>query len=119
MGSGLILLGGVTRSPGGSRGCVVGSLGSLPGLFLLVIGVDPSSQRSGVVGQVVLDGSHGPFHDELHAHGLKVDEESVGDLNVVEDFVDVAGVSGEGSQFCIGHVVNIDSNGIREMFAMG
>ena len=115
----LILLGGVRRSLGRSRGCVVGSLGSLPGLFLLVIRVDPHSWRSGVVGQVVLDGSHGPFCNELHVHGLGVDEESVRDLNVVEDFVDVAGVSGNSSQFCIGHVVNVDSDGVREMFAMG
>ena len=66
-GSGLVLLGRVMRSSGRSRLCVAGGLGSLPGWLLLGIRADPCSRRSTVVGEVVLNGSHGPFCNELHA----------------------------------------------------
>ena len=71
------------------------------------------------MGEVVLDGGHRPLGNEIHAQGLKVDKESVGDLHAVEDFGDVVVIGGEGSQFCIGDVVDVDSDGIGKMFAMG
>ena len=119
-GGGLVLLGGVVRSPGRSRGWVAGSLGSLPGLFLLVIGADPHSGRSAVVGEVVLNSGHRPLGNEAHMQGLEVDKESVGDLCTIEDFgADVGGVGGKGSQSHKGGVVDVDGDGIGEMFPMG
>lgn len=66
-GGGLVLLGRIARSTSRSGGCVAGSLGSLPGLFLFGVGADPRSGRSAVVGEVVLNGGCGPFGNELHA----------------------------------------------------
>ena len=65
-GGGLVLLGRIMRSVSRSRGCIAGSLGSLPGLLLFGVGADPCSGRSAVVGEVVLNGGRGPFCNELH-----------------------------------------------------
>ena len=118
-GVGLVLLGVGARSLGRSWSGGGQRLGSLPGLLLLVIGVNPHSRGSAVVGEVVLDGSSRPLGNEAHVQGFEIDEESVGNLGAIENFGNVGGVSGKGSQSHKCCVVDVDSDGVRQMLAIG